>query len=310
MQRFIYKTLLLILPLVVLAMGMEVLLRCVPNDYQYKKEFLDTHAKNIEILILGNSHSLYALDPIYFEANTFNAAHVSQSLDYDLAILKKYEDEFKNLTTIILPISYFSFFETLESSQEVWRIKNYRIYYDIHQHNNLKHCTEMLSMRLHTNIARIVNYYVLKEPLISCSELGWGTIHLSKDAKDLQSTAIEAAGYHTVKDVSSDELQPINKDNQASLHQILNWSKERNVEVLLITFPAYKSYVEKLNTEQLISTITTTQNISQEYTNCTYLNLLEDSLFVASDYYDADHLSEIGAEKLSKRINAIIDDLH
>lgn len=308
MRKFIYKTLLLLLPLVVIAVCMEVLLRNIPNDYQYKKTYLDSYSEDVETLILGSSHSLYGLDPIYFDTNTFNAAHVSQSLNYDLAILNKYE--FQSLKTIVLPISYFSFFETLESSPESWRIKSYRIYYDIHQNKNLKHCTEILSMRLHINIIRIIDYYMLKKSSISCSELGWGTIHLSKDAQDLSSTGIQAAEIHTVAEFSNQKSQSIYSENIHYLHQILNWSKERDIEVILITFPAYKTYIEQLNTKQLISTITAIQDISPEYANCLYLNLLEDSTFVAGDYYDADHLSEIGAEKLSKKINAIIDDLH
>ena len=102
---------------------MEALLRNIPNDYQKKRAYLETNAHEIETLILGNSHSLAGLDPSYFDTKTFNAAHVSQSLNYDLAILNKYVDRPDSLKTIILSISYFSLYETLESSLETWVLR-------------------------------------------------------------------------------------------------------------------------------------------------------------------------------------------
>jgi hypothetical protein len=37
--------------------------------------------------------------------------------------------------------------------------------------------------------------------------------------------------------------------------------------------------------------------------NCYYVNLFEDTTFLASDFYDADHLNELGAKKLSLLLN-------
>ncbi len=34
--------------------------------------------------------------------------------------------------------------------------------------------------------------------------------------------------------------------------------------------------------------------------------MISDSTFIAEDYFDADHLSEIGAKKLSLKINKIL----
>ncbi|MDR2410253.1 MAG: hypothetical protein LBE13_19380 [Bacteroidales bacterium] len=89
MRKFIVRTFLYLLPVLLFLILLEILLRNIPNDYSYKKKYLDTQFCNIETLILGNSHSFYGIDPVYFSTNTFNAAHVSQSLDYDYEILKQ-----------------------------------------------------------------------------------------------------------------------------------------------------------------------------------------------------------------------------
>ncbi len=310
MKRFIRKTLLLVLPLLLMSVFMEVLLRNIPNDYQKKRLYLDAHANEIETLILGNSHSLAGLDPSYFDTKTFNAAHVSQSLNYDLAILNKYVDRLDSLKTIILSISYFSLYETLESSLETWRIKNYNIYYDIHLSKSLKNYSEVLSLRLHTNLKRIVDYYVLRKSSITCTDLGWGKTRLSKDAQNLLETGLRAANFHTITDINEKEFQIIYQENLHYLNEILAWSLDNDVMVLLISFPVYKTYINQLNKDQLKSTIRTAEEISEQYVNCIYLNLMEDSMFYAKDFYDADHLSELGAKKMSFIVNQIIDDLH
>ena len=83
------KTIYISLPILVVAILMEILLRNMPNDYLFKKKYLDEHSSEIQTLILGSSHSFYGIDPAYFNSKTFNASHVSQTLNYDLEIFQK-----------------------------------------------------------------------------------------------------------------------------------------------------------------------------------------------------------------------------
>lgn len=76
---------------------------------------------------------------------------------------------------------------------------------------------------------------------------------------------------------------------------------------MLLTPPAFDTYRQNLNQEQLKITINTTSDICSKYNNCIYVNLLSDTNFAATDFYDADHLSEIGAKKLSVLVNEIIN---
>lgn len=77
---------------------------------------------------------------------------------------------------------------------------------------------------------------------------------------------------------------------------------------MLLTPPAFETYRQNLNQEQLKITINTISDICSKYDNCIYDNLLSDTNFVAMDFYDADHLSEIGAKKLSVLINERINE--
>ena len=308
MKRFVIKTIYISLPILVVAILMEILLRNTPNDYLFKKQYLDKHSSEIETLILGSSHSFYGFNPEYFSSNTFNASHISQSLNYDFEILKKYQDQFKNLKTIILPISYFTLFGKLEAGSESWRVKNYIIYYDLNTSKSLINYSEVLSNRINVNIKRIASYYVLGNSTISCTDLGWGTRYNSKNARDLAETGITAAKRHTRDDINSDKYQEIFNDNILILNSIIEWCNKKNVNVLLLTPPAFETYRQNLNQEQLKITINTTSEICSRHENCIYENLLSDTNFVAVDFFDADHLSDIGAKKLSELINEKISE--
>lgn len=308
MKQFCIKIIIFLLPVMAIAVFMEISLRNIPNDYRYKREYLVLHSHQIETLILGSSHTFYGLNPDYFSSNTFNASHISQSIDLDYEILKKYQNSFQNLKTVILPISYFTFFENLSNTDEAWRIKNYTIYYRLNSPNSLTDYSEVLSNHPKINTDRLISYYVKNNPAITCSELGWGTEYHAKNAQNLAETGKNAAVRHTIDNFNSKENQKIFTENISTLEAVLEWCSKRNIKIYLVTPPAYQTYRENLNIEQLKATIDTVTEICSKHNHCMYDNLLSDDSFLAQDFYDSDHLSEIGAEKLSKFVNQRIQE--
>lgn len=308
MRNFILKTIYIILPILVVTVLMETLLRKIPNDYILKREYLDLHASEIETLILGSSHTYRGLDPAYFTSNTFNAGYSSQSLIYDFEIFKKYQSKFDKLNTVVLPISYFSLFGKLENGSEKWRVKNYVIYYDITVSKSLSNSFEIFGSPVKTNIDRIISYYVSKKIITSSSELGWGKRIDSSESKDLIMSGKTAADRHT-KEVNSVNSKTVFDENIQAVNAILKWCKENDVKVVLLTTPTFETYYRNLSSEQLNLTIQTATSLSEKYDNCIYLNLLTDRAFDADDFYDADHLQHSGAKKLSILINDEINKL-
>lgn len=140
-----------------------------------------------------------------------------------------------------------------------------------------------------------------------CTELGWGTEYNSDKAKDLVDTGKAAAERHSYI-LHDAKNQIVMKENMAYLDSIIRWSEQHDVKVLFFTPPAFKTYREHLNKEQLNLTIETINYLVLNHDNCCYLNMLADTNFVARDFYDADHLSEIGAKKLSLFINKTIEN--
>jgi Protein of unknown function (DUF1574) len=291
------------LPIIIIGGLMEFMLRQIPNVYRYKYDYLNKNSNKIEVLILGSSHSFFGINPIYTKMKSFNASHVTQTLDYDLEILKKFENKWADLRYIVLPISYFSLFEKIESSKEAWRTKDYCMYYKIRTSKYLPYYTEMLSGQLITNYQRLYSYYLKKTDNIACSELGWGTSYNSKTAQNLIESGKEAAIRQTI---TNDKYY---KEMILVLDSIVDFAKKRKIELILFTPPAFKSYRDNLDQNQINRTVQTIVDLVNRCNNCSYYNFLEDKSFISSDFYDADHMNEIGSKKLTLKIDSIIENI-
>lgn len=301
MKRFIKHLLLFAFPIFILGVSSEILLRKIPNDYLLKKEFLDKNSGKIEVLFLGSSHAFYGINPASFSSNSFNASHISQTLDYDFEILKKYENQWSKLRCIAIPISYFSLFERLGTGIESWRVKNYTIYYRMTTSDKITDHSEVLSNKFIVNLERIMSYYIRGKSSISCSNLGWGLNFNSKDKCDLMTTGKIAAKRHTIKD------DKYFVENVKTLESIIKFAKNKRIKIFFYTPPAYHTYTENLDSKQLNLTINTLIDISSKYDNVIYHNFLLDSSFSERDFFDADHLDEIGAKKLTCKLDTLIN---
>lgn len=293
MKRFNFKTLLFLLPIFILAIMLEFALRNIPNDYIFKKKYLDQNSNKIETLILGNSHAYHAFNPVYFEGNAFNAAYFSQPLNYDVKIFEKYQEQTENLKTIVISISYTSLFDDVGERD---RLKNYVKFYKIGT-TSLANKTELLGRNFSENMKSFVKFYIKNLHPLTSSELGW---HVSDSSmvSDLEVTGKEAAIRHTckIKEEVTNNLINI-------LDSFISYCETRNINVILITLPAYKSYSDNLNEEQLKRTLEISNNFAQKHNNCIYINLLEDTSFTPEDFFDGDHLNDSGAKKISLKIS-------
>ena len=298
MKKFLFYLVKIILQILLFFLVLEVAIRKIPNDYQLKKDYLNENAAEINTLILGSSHTFYGLNPEYFSQETFNAAYVSQSLDLDYEILRKYDLKLKNLKTVIIPISYFSLFETLETDVEKWRIKNYVIYYDLENTYQLLDHFESLDNHIALNVKKIIKYYVLNKSYITSSYLGWGTNFNSKNKKTLNGEF--TAKKHTAKNFN------LYDENIKSLQKIVTLCRKNKVKVIFITTPTHASYYHNLNKNQLEKTTKTISKFVKNNSNCEYINMLTSDKFTNEDFYDADHLNEIGAKKLSLFLNKFV----
>ena len=278
---------------------MEGLIRSIPNDYSYKKDYLDKYSDSVNVLLLGNSHTYYGIIPSLMQGKVFNASHSSQTLYCDKAIMEKYESNWKSLKYIVLSLDYNSL--VANSSKDIYKRARigYNLYYGINVSTNLFDYFEFTNQSPVKSVERIKNYYLLGNSEITCTPYGFR--YIPRKQRSLSSTGVKYAAQHTKTDF--DAVQT----NKQNLKSIIDFASKNNVNVLLYSAPAYKTYVKMIDSTQLSIIIEEGKQLSQEFTNVKYVNFLNDTSFVEYDYFDANHLNKSGAIKLTKRINCLLN---
>lgn len=300
MKLFIRKSIIFSLPIVLFLVVTETIIRQIPNDYSYKNKYLSSNSKHIETLVLGSSHSFFGINPDYFTRSAFNAAHVSQSLNYDYFIFNKFKNKLSNLKTVVIPVSYFTLFSQLENGIENWRVKNYSIYYGCKCHYDLKYNFEIIGKNPLEILKQIYTYHKGTNH-ITISELGFGLSYSNVKQSDLLTTGVTAAKRHTMSDLG------LLNTNIVLLNKLITESN-KGIKVILFTPPARKSYISNLNEHQLSVMKSSIADIIKGKFNVEYYDFMDDAQFVDSDFKDADHLNGIGAKKLTQLINRMIVD--
>lgn len=299
MKRFLTWTIIFILPILLAGVVYEVLLRKIPNDYRVKKNYLDQHAREVNTLLLGSSHTYYGINPEYIPRKSFNAGYVFQSLDLDLAILEKYSTSWDSLQYIVVPVDYMTLYSRLGTGPEAWRIKNYNLYWGLKRTKGLVENSEVLTNPINTNSKRFFGHYLHKESYITTSQLGWGLGYDSTREVDVSGKS--AAERHRAAD------DRYFNENLRYLTSIIEFASKKNIKVVLITSPAWKAYTDNLDKVQLGRTTRTADSLATVYHNTVYFNFLTDPAYPASDYYDGDHLNNKGAKKFTLALDSLIN---
>lgn len=277
----------------------EYIITRQPNPYKYKHQYMTENAAEVESLIFGSSHSFYGINPQYFESPTFSLANISQNFEYDNILLRAYAPKCVKLKNIILPISYFSFFDKdYEHSDESFLITYYKKYMNINIYPYYsKYNFEFTHFTLYSN--KIKSIIKGKQP-IECDEKGFGLgYHLERRSDKWKENVKDVIARHTASDDSMLEY------HLTHLRSIIEYCNSMNLRIILVTTPTWKGYYQNLNKAQLEKMYSTISVLKKEY-NFEYYDFLCDERFGDNDFFDADHLSTDGAEKFSRIINEIL----
>lgn len=303
MKTFLIRWLLFLLPLLMMAFGVEYFLRQMPNNYKTKAEGFK-RAADFEILSLGSSHAFYGIDPSRFGLDAINAAQPSQTYDIDLAVFDHYNQDFTNLRYLLIPVSYFSFQLTFDHVADPWRAKNYRLYYNTNVSNNPMYSTEITSLPLKKNIERLRDYYRrgISEVTVDSRGLLINT-SIEKETVDLDAVGSIAAERH-MKSMNAIDSTACRE----AIEQLIAKAAEKNITVILFTTPCYKSYTSRLDDTNISKMKKTAEELAGRYNHVEYHDFLFDSDFTADDFRDADHLNRRGSAKLTARLDEIIQE--
>ena len=93
MKKFLIHVGIFSLSLLLLAGGMEYMLRQVPNPLAYKRSLLENHAKEIKTLIIGSSVVNCSVNPVFLLDSTYNLAISGEWFRFNQALFERYVDD-------------------------------------------------------------------------------------------------------------------------------------------------------------------------------------------------------------------------
>lgn len=297
MKAFIKRILLLFLPIFLLMVIAEYEMHRQPNSYKYKHHWMQKNASRVDCLILGSSHTYYGVRPDLLSKHGFSLANVSQTLPIDRDLLLYYSGKYDSLKNVIVPISYFSLFQPpMQSAEfgEPFRYNYYTMYmgfpskwYELQRHFEIfSHdvFVEKLKKRIKSKMQGEVSEK-------DCDEFGWHqAAHLAENWSE--SAGRVAAERHRMK------TEKYLDYNLNALCEIIMFCKKNGIIISLITTPVNSLYSKNVDITQLRIMQNAIDSVSLKY-DVPYYDYFEDMRFVNEDFYDPDHLSDVGAEKFS-----------
>lgn len=296
MRKLIQKVFVFLSPILLVLVFIEVFYRIVPNNYSVKNESLLEKYQETEILILGDSHTFYGLNPVFFDKPTYNLSNISQSLYFDKLLFDKHIDKFKKLKTIILNIDYTSLSQLKDTDEDIWRKYYYKYYMNLEvpiinwydRNNYFISGTKSFSSNL-----KLTTRYFSDKTIVDCDKNGFGTNYTKqKRILNIEENAITTIKRH------EDHLTDFT-ENIAVLESIIAKCKSKGIRVVLVIIPVSKNYAARVNKKKIDKIFKCTALLQKMNSNVSCLNLFNDSRFTNDDFYDADHLHNVGAEKCS-----------
>lgn len=301
MKRFVLLLILFMTPIVGVIIGLEFSLRNIPNDYKLKLEGLEKISDSLNILILGNSHAYYDVNPSFFDHPAFNMAYVSQTVDINKEIFSKYVSELENIKWLVVSVSYSSLFTRMTDADRKWRLKNFVLYYELDLAKRITDYSEVLNGKPTRIVRRSIDYYINNKNPYTSAENGWGFKH---KIKDIEESGKQSADRHTKSNFAQ-----LSDSNLYDLQSMIENAENNGVNVLLFLPPAYSSYQNNIERNQYLFTVNALDRLDSSNENCTFINLLFDQSFDSTDYFDGDHLNHKGAEKLTRLLNTEMEKI-
>ena len=294
MKYFIKYITLFCIPVIIVIIAIEICDRRLPNTYKFKYEWMQQNANEVETLILGSSHSYYGIQPKYLKGKAFNLANPSQLLEQDLFLLKYWSDKYMKLKTVILPISYFSLFTKDLAS---YRCRYYRIYMDCDLYPSYSFSYNFEIAEPKTALFKFRKYiFGISE------EVDWFCDKYGNETFNSISNRMADWNKNDKRDAASAKTWEYIQKNYRILEDLIKFCKDRDINFVMITTPCWHTYCSFLEKRQLKKMYSIIHELQQKY-EFPYFNYLQDKRFIANDFFNGSHLSELGEIKFTKNLN-------
>jgi len=305
MKHFLFRIFLFCIPLIIVAIGCEIFVRTMPSSYKQKRDQLIANADSIEILVLGSSHAMDAVDPNQFTLYTHNLAFGAQSVYFDRKLIEKYLPDLPRLKYVLLNLEINSLYFDHDEGRDFF----YKYYYNLDYKNRKFYKESFLQFFFVYTPGETLSLIINRIKSINKPQSGlfrgWNNKSGRNDIKvmSVEANKLRADGFNNA---------PKNWDGGDSvivdLEAIINLLQSHKVTPIIVVYPSYSLMRSYLDPSIIERNQRIANELSEKY-QIPYLDYFDDDSFTVADFLNCDHLNAAGAAKLSKKINTAIMDL-
>lgn len=245
MKRFLRNIVLFVMPLLIIAVVLEIVAESLPNSYTYKRTYMEQHAGEIQTLFLGSSNAYDGLNPNVIP-HAFNLANSSQTIEDDYRLLSRYIDALDSLQTVVLGLGYHSLALTTHANRRMY----YTIYMDLYPRWPLsEYSFEVFNLEL---LLKKITKYTVSRDIMRCDSLGQRVGHTRE--------AVERGTEFWNRDVEGmvdNDKMYVNRQwgtidaNYRMICQMVDMCNARGVTPVIVVLPVMEEYKNKLPVEQV-----------------------------------------------------------
>ena len=299
MRKFIHNVTIFGIILLLMNVAIEFLLFMRPNEYSYKRTYVEEHINDISCLLLGNSHIVQALTPNILGDSVFNMAIIGRGLVYDVELAKRYVPQMNQLEFLVMPLDYVRFYFGREKNNpnEKGKLSGlgktrkcmYYKYMGI-QVDGFWYWSEMLNSKLDY----MKRFLKKDKDARECDSLGYVKRSLLEKKDGWENRNLPKIIDTTLN--AGRKSQELLYTNYCTLAEL---AKNQGARLILLFTPLYKTYNDATNLVVLKEMASFVDSLKQKYPNIEYYDYSKDKRFVDEDFQDASHLNDIGATKFS-----------
>ena len=317
MKHFINKILTFFIVPIVIILIFDFWLR--NQNSVYKEKFVEVleYKDKIEVIILGNSHANYGVDPNSFSHYTYNLSNVNQSLYFDKRITLSLLEKLPKLKYVFISIDYHSLYFSNQGLRNIWSYYGNGVKY-----KDTKYLLPVISPFLFGYTPKFA-VAILKKSIINKFKYG-NEMRLDFDVEEgIDIAKPMRKGFFAFEGVNESTfneklyLARVRAFNNviktstehdeiiADLEDFIKILQYKNITPIFFTTPTFQDYNDYLDSNFIKRNNADIQKICLKY-DLKYFDFMDSSLFTKDDFNSCDHLNKIGAEKFGKLLDKSI----
>jgi hypothetical protein len=262
---------------------------------------MDKHGEDVSTLILGNSHTYIAIQPLLMDS-TFSLANSSQLLAYDEHLLQVANEKCQNLKNVILSLDCLNLF--WEKPEDNTHIARYSIYTGYRKNPRLSaYGYELYSwINVYNKITAYISSKLRGTNYELCDTLGGAKNAIYADNGFDENYPNQRLGKQI------EEQDRLNcSANTEYLRRIASFCKSHNLRLILVHTPYYQLYNKYVSKHRIAEVDSVAQWMEQLY-GIEFYDYRANEQWEHTDslFGDAEHLSKVGAIRFTQEMNRLL----